>query len=221
MVIIKSKYTFTKEYSMNKLFSASLGLLLISNSFSAIITYNDRSTWENFLVDETTIDFEGQINSGYQIYAGNSQNVQFSSNGPLIVVDGTYLDAGRALTLGTGDVLFGYHSFGGITSSNFSANAVALDLKGYIEPVTTFYLTTSNGEVVSTTIDNSQSGFIGIISDDLISSVHLTTSSIASEYFIIDNFSFGTVPSVPEPGIFSLMVCALPGIFFKMRKKIK
>jgi hypothetical protein len=194
--------------------------LLVSNSFSAIITYNDRNTWEDLLTDEATINFEDQVSSGFQIYKGNSQNVLFSSNGSLFVVDGTYSEADGPFTLGTGDVLFGYHSYGGITASNFSANAVGMNLRGYLEETTIFNLTLSSGEVISTMVNNPQGGFLGFITDNAITSVNVTTSSVASNYITIDNFSFGNASSVPEPGIFTLMVCTLPGILL-MRRKIR
>lgn len=205
---------------MNKLFIASLVLLLGSNSFSAIITFNDRNSWEDILTNETTIDFEGQVSSGFQSYAGNPQNVLFASNGSLYVVDGTYSETGGPFTLGTGDVLFGYYSLGGITASNFSSTAVGMNLRGYLEETTIFNLTLSSGEIISTTVNNPQGGFLGFISDNVITSVNVTTSSVASNYITIDNFSFGNAATVPEPGIFVLMLCALPCIFFMMRKRI-
>lgn len=219
MVNSKPKYTFTKEHCLNKLFMASIGLLLVSKSFSAIIAFNDRSTWEILLADETTIDFEGQINSGFAPYTGNAQNVFFSSNWAPYVVDGTYSEAGGSFSLGTGDVLFGYYSYGGITASNFSANAVGMNLRGYLENFTIFNLTLSSGEIISTTVDNPQGGFLGFISDEAITSVNVTTSSVASNYITIDNFSFGNAASVPEPSIITLIAFGLLTLPFTRKLK--
>jgi hypothetical protein len=133
------------------------------------------------------------------------------------VVDGTYSEAGNPFSLGTGDVLFGYYSSGGITASNFSANAVGMNLRGYLENSTTFKLTLSSGEVISTSVNNPQGGFLGFISDNAITSVHITTSSVASNYITLDNFSFGNAASVPEPGIITLIVCGLLALPFTRR----
>jgi hypothetical protein len=206
---------------MNKLFIASLGLLLVSNSFSAIITYTQRDVWESLLTEETVIDFEGIINSGVTTYPGNPQHIGFSSTKTIHLVDETFIDADQSLTLGTGDVILGYNSGLGITAFNFSGNAIGMDLRGYLEPISTFELTLSSGEIASTTVNNPQGGFIGIVSDDLITSVRVATSTVVSENIIMDNFSFGTAAAVPEPGIFSLMACSLIFIPYIIRKKIK
>jgi hypothetical protein len=199
-----------------------MGLMLVSNSYSAIMTINDRNAWEILLTEETTIDFEGMINSEYMLYPGNPQNVLFTSNQPIMLVDETFDDGAGLITLGTGDVIFGYYSGGGITASNFSGNAVGMNLRGYTEPMTTFNLILSSGEVATTTVNNPQGGFLGIISDDLITSVQIVPSSITSEHMIVDNFSFGTAATatVPEPGIFTLMTCSIIVFSFVKRKKV-
>ncbi len=204
---------------MNKLFIASIGLLLVSNSFSGIITYTQRGVWESLLTDEKVIDFEGIINSGAIPYPGNPQHIGFASTKQILLVDETFRDADRSLTLGTGDVILGYNSGLGITVFNFSVNAIGMDLRGYREPITTFELTLSDGEITSTTVNNPQGGFIGIVSDGLITSVRVATSTVASEYIIMDNFSFGTAATVPEPGIFSLIAFSLIGIPLLIKKK--
>jgi len=196
----------------------TLGLLVGAGPASAaIVTYTDRTAFQNALDSSFENDFQsllaGPLGSP-QSFSGNGFSYEIAAAGNLFVVN---ISGDRSVAtnvnfaplvvqnLGGGVTAFGAYFF-------FNAGAA-------VDTTTTGSVTATNGVDPSATVaiaaPTSQTGFVGFIS----TSGDLTSVSFSNTggngFGNIDDAIAGSArrrTSVPEPGTFALLALALGGV---------
>ncbi len=205
----------------SKALFAALVLGCAANAFADVVEYTDRAAWD--------ADADRLSGANWELYVtgtngvgswdgtdGVDDEITFtnlnSGNPPLIFAD-TFSGANGPLHLGTGNVIAS--GFAGMQVTFPAANGFGLDIRGYQQSATTFNVTLSTGEILSTTVTNPTGGFYGILTDTDITSV--TFVAVGNDNVIMDNF-FVSYREVPAPGGM-LMLVGLIGLLIKRRQR--
>lgn len=203
-------------------YNALIVALLMSCSatvFADVVEYTDRAAWDADAGRLSGADWELYVTgtngvAGWDGTDGVDDEITFTNlgggNPPPIFAD-TVSGVNGPLHLGTGNVIAS--SFAGMQVTFPAANGFGLDIRGNQLSATTFDITLSTGEILSTTVTNPTGGFYGILTDTDITSV--TFFAVGGDNVIMDNF-FVSYREVPAPGGMLLLV-GLLGLLARQR----
>lgn len=205
-------------YSVSILRKILLALALSSLSMSAsaaLISYNDRTTFEAAVVGEITDNLESA--------SGNFQTASIDRGVYSFQADGGFNNI--ITTGGFGDVdgsQFGRVGLNPGDNLTFTFDALIFafgaDLNAFNDVVQRTTVTAVGSGTVFPPINpvNQQNTFFGVVSD--IGFTTLTFSSTRTEGFGIDNITYASV-AVPEPSIIALFAWGLFGLGLARRRK--
>jgi hypothetical protein len=181
----------------------------------SVSIFTDEAAFKAATTPLTPVDFNPLITNGsYEQSFPEGFTVQgmtFTPDRQYLVVRGTSI-FGPAFPYGPNE------GFIGVTPAS-DTYAFGANLGGfYALPATlTLTYTLADGTHSAFSVSNQSASFFGIVSDTPITDL---VYSNANDYPILDNVSFGQVPTVPEPASLSLLVVGIAGIAgWRIRRK--
>ena len=204
---------------MNLLRKLAVVVVLLSPmAANADLIYTDWASWTAATSSITTLDFEGmrpEFSSGIGLGTSTTIGGVTFESGNMYVLSESYEENGERFCLDTGDCLLGFRP--GLTVLHGATTSLAFDVRGYNEESSIFSMLLSDGQIFDFAVANPVGGFWGITTDVPITSILIGTRSL--EYVAIDNFSFGTATSVPEPSTLALLSIGLFGMAVARRRR--
>jgi hypothetical protein len=208
-------------------FPAALGLMCLSSvsrdAHAAIITYNDRTTFNSNSTGRTDIAFETAPAGGTTYYGATTGTtfgtVAFTGSN-LYTIDAA--NTSGQFNYNSGDSLY-MAVPGGVVNVMLPSNVTAVGfdfMSSYNGGVGTFQFTINGQNFNGTSLAYPNRAFFGFTSDTAITS--LSYQSTSNNISLIDNFSFGTrVVPTPEPSTYAMMAlgCIALCVLAAKRKK--
>jgi hypothetical protein len=220
--------TVLREISWATAGAAAIGMTMVAgvmNPAEAITLFTNQAAFNAATQGLTTIDFEGLASVNSFIFVPNppgltQSGVNFTSPNTLFVVDPGY--GPGFYDWGSGAVLSAQFGSGTIINAALPSGvtAVGSDIFSFDSYASDFVINLSTGDSVTvSSSDYPIRSFVGFTSDVDITSISFTATSGLT---LIDNFTFGTTASTPEPtSVLGLLALGGLGIGSALKRKVK